>query len=161
MFFNQSIEHDDYGHKWSLSALFRHLEENGVDIKLLWSRIYDLIIKSIISVEPFMADTVIKYNLKSHCFQVFGYDVLIDENLKYIINRPWLIEVNMAPSLNYDSPIDAHLKSNLIVDTLNLICLKKYNTKFYLSVESPKSASKKVSLNDKLINEFKVSFFRL
>jgi len=68
-----------------------------------------------------------------------------------------LIEVNMAPSLNYDSPIDAHIKSNLIVDTLNLIGLKKYNFRFSLSPESPKSGNKKINLNDKLINEFKVS----
>ena len=61
----------------------RHLEYNGIDTKLLWSRIYDVIIKSLIAVEPYLADNVTKYHLKSHCFQFFGYDILIDDNLKY------------------------------------------------------------------------------
>lgn len=42
---------DDVGNKWSLSALFKHLESVSVDTDFLWSRIYDLIIKTIISIE--------------------------------------------------------------------------------------------------------------
>ena len=45
---NQSAEADDWGHKWSLAALSRHMEAVGVDTNLLWSRIYDLILKSLI-----------------------------------------------------------------------------------------------------------------
>jgi len=50
---------------------------------------------------------------------VFGYDVLIDSNLK-----PWLMEINLSPSLACDSPLDLEIKSNLIADTFNLIGLK-------------------------------------
>ncbi len=48
---NASPELDDCGHKWSLQALTRHLEQIGIDMNLLWSRIYDVILKSLMCVD--------------------------------------------------------------------------------------------------------------
>ena len=41
---------------------------------------------------------------------------MLDSNLK-----PWLIEVNHAPSFATDSPLDEKIKRNLINDTFNLL----------------------------------------
>lgn len=41
---------------------------------------------------------------------------MIDKYLK-----PWLLEVNKAPSLTTDSPFDQSLKSKLIIDSLKLL----------------------------------------
>ena len=41
---------------------------------------------------------------------------MIDSDLK-----PWLLEVNLSPSLNCDTPIDMKIKSALLCDLLNLI----------------------------------------
>lgn len=35
--------------------------------------------------------------------------------------QPWLIEVNLSPSLGCDSPLDQRIKGNLIADLLTLI----------------------------------------
>ena len=35
--------------------------------------------------------------------------------------KPWLIEVNHAPSFSTDSPFDALIKHDVINDTLNLL----------------------------------------
>ena len=48
---NANADIDDTGHKWSMAGLTKHLEHVGVDMNLLWSRIYDVVIKSIISVD--------------------------------------------------------------------------------------------------------------
>ena len=50
------------------------------------------------------------------CFELFGFDIMLDDNYK-----PWLIEVNHSPSFNTDSPIDLIIKRHLIMDSLNLI----------------------------------------
>jgi hypothetical protein len=47
---------DDSGNKWSLSALNRYLDGIGVDTNYMWSRIYDLIIKTILSCESIVVD---------------------------------------------------------------------------------------------------------
>lgn len=55
-------------------------------------------------------------NYRDNCFEMFGFDILIDENLK-----PWLLEVNLAPSLSCGSDLDLEIKSNLIKDLFNLV----------------------------------------
>lgn len=55
---------------------------------------------------------------------MFGFDIILDQDLK-----PWILEVNLSPSLAYDSPLDYHIKSNLIVDLLNIVGIKKFNRK--------------------------------
>ena len=37
------------------------------------------------------------------------------------------MEVNLSPSLATDSPLDVKIKSNLIVDTFNLVGIKKFD----------------------------------
>ena len=50
---------------------------------------------------------------KNACFEVYGFDVLIDANL-----RPWLLEVNVSPSLSSSSPLDKQIKTTLLSDNL-------------------------------------------
>jgi hypothetical protein len=52
------------------------------------------------------------------CFQILGFDVMIDNHFK-----PWLIEVNHAPSLETDTAFDYSLKFQLVADTLRILNL--------------------------------------
>ena len=104
---NLSAEQDDVGHKWSLTALCKNLEQIGVDMDLFWSKVYDVIIKSFLSVDSHVAAALKKIpNYKNNCFELLGFDILIDADLK-----PWLLEVNLSPSLSTDSPLDMRIKS--------------------------------------------------
>jgi tubulin polyglutamylase TTLL5 len=122
---NQDYRCDNVGHKWSISALCKHLEADGVDIELMWARIYDLIIKTIISSESSVTIACKKHGLHhNNCFDLFGFDVILDSNLK-----PWLLEVNLSPSLSTDSPLDYHIKSNLLIDSFNLMGIEPLDKK--------------------------------
>jgi tubulin polyglutamylase TTLL6/13 len=54
------------------------------------------------------------------CFEILGFDVFLDEKLK-----PWILEVNHAPSFTTDSPLDFKIKKCLITDTLRLLNLSQ------------------------------------
>lgn len=90
---------------------------------LFWSRIYDVIIKSILCGESPMLTSLKKTCIhRSNCFELFGYDILIDSDLK-----PWLLEINLSPSLACESPLDTTIKSNLIADTLNMVGVRRFD----------------------------------
>ena len=104
--------------------------------------IEDVIIKSIISVE-FPVNSACKMFVphRRNCFELYGFDILIDSDLK-----PWLLEVNLSPSLNCDTPIDMKIKSALLCDLLNLIgipavdpVLKRaqFNQKVWINIKIP------------------------
>jgi len=92
---NNHEDEDDRGSKWSLTALIKYLGTLGCNTDKLWERIIDIIIKSIIAGEKHISSAV-KRNLehRGNCFELFGFDVLIDNNFK-----PWVMEINLSPSL--------------------------------------------------------------
>ena len=99
---NVDAEVDDQGSKWSLSALRKKLRLLNIDDIPIFKKIDDIIIKTIIAGENVMNNAVDMFvPFKKNCFQVFGFDILIDSCLE-----PWLLEVNLSPSLNCDSPLD-------------------------------------------------------
>ena len=82
----------------------------------LFAKIKDIIVKTIISSEPVLNNAFdMHVPFRSNCFQLFGFDVMIDDEL-----NPWLLEVNLSPSLSCDSPLDHRIKANLVADLLNL-----------------------------------------
>ena len=50
------------------------------------------------------------------CFEVLGFDVLIDADTK-----PWLLEVNQAPSFQADSDLDYSVKKAVLKDSFSLL----------------------------------------
>lgn len=107
---------EDVGHKWTFSALLRHLKSQGSDIKELMLNIEDVIIKSIFSCSQSIISACRMFvPHANNCFELYGFDILIDNTLK-----PWLLEVNLSPSLGVDTPLDAKVKSALLTDLLTL-----------------------------------------
>ena len=118
---NYSINKDSgkygAGSKTSLSALYARLEEEGVDVGKVQDDIADLVVKTFVSVEGPIGDaqrTFVPHH--NNCFELYGFDVLLDEDAK-----PWLIEVNLTPSLAATSKLDFSIKTRLVTDMFNVV----------------------------------------
>ena len=55
-------------------------------------------------------------NSDKHCFELYGFDILIDDNLK-----PWLVEVNASPSLTASTYCDRVMKHTIIQDVMKVV----------------------------------------
>ena len=97
-------KNDDYnpehGSKWSIENLKFYLEQTRG--KAATDKCFDEI-KNIIYISLKSVQSVIIND--KHCFEMYGYDILIEDNLK-----PWLIEVNASPSLSTTTESDRKLK---------------------------------------------------
>ena len=58
------------------------------------------------------------------CFQILGFDLLIDNKFK-----PWLLEVNASPSFATDSSLDYKIKKNVLADAFRLLNLDPKKSK--------------------------------
>ncbi|PAA47515.1 hypothetical protein BOX15_Mlig027105g2 [Macrostomum lignano] len=114
---NDDADVEDYGNKWSLGALLRYLKSEGHDTSALMMRLEDVIVKAILSVEMPIASACKMFQPhKGNCFELYGFDIIIDDTL-----RPWLLEVNLSPSLACDSPLDFKIKCHMLSDLLSLV----------------------------------------
>lgn len=104
------------GHKWSLRALWAYLRSQGISPAPVWSSIKDVVVKTAISTEAAFNAAINAYcNHPCSVHEVFGFDILLDEDL-----QPWLLEVNVSPSMHSDSPLDVKIKGNMVRDMLNI-----------------------------------------
>ena len=116
---------DGEGSKWSLNALQKEFFELGLDFDRIFERIEDVIIKAVISIEPHIVNTMNQTNrFRNMCFETYGFDILLDNELK-----PWLLEVNVCPSLSSSSPLDKKIKTSLMCDVFNMIGIIPFNRK--------------------------------
>jgi len=116
---------DAQASKWSFQELRAHFDGWGLDFEGVFGDIKRLLVKMMMAVEPVMKrsmssdsialDHSYDANAPSQCFEIYGVDVLLDDCLK-----PWLLEVNIHPSLSATSPLDRRIKTQLVADTLTL-----------------------------------------
>lgn len=111
------------GSKWSLAALRKYFEQNNMDYNALFEKINDIVVKSCITIADKTIETTDRLTANENClFELYGFDVLIDSNL-----RPWLMEVNLNPSLNCDTDLDLKIKSMVMTDLFTLLGLEPYS----------------------------------
>ncbi|VDK78317.1 unnamed protein product [Dibothriocephalus latus] len=99
-----------------LRELWKYLREHGHDSEVIWENIKMLVFKTVASVVSSLASNVLQFVACRECVhELFGFDILLDSALK-----PWLLEVNVSPSLHTSSALDNKIKTEVVVDMLNL-----------------------------------------
>ena len=82
----------------------------------------DLIVKTVLVGQPHIAHQYKSYQIEDYensmCFEILGFDIMLDCK-----HKPYLLEVNHAPSFGTDSPLDEKIKGQVVYDTLNLLGL--------------------------------------
>lgn len=100
-----------HGGKWPLKNLRLYLEatRGAADTAKLFRDMELIIYHSLKAVQNVMISD-------KHCFECYGYDIIIDDQLK-----PWLVEVNASPSLSATTYPDRCMKTALINDILRVV----------------------------------------
>ncbi|VDK48720.1 unnamed protein product [Anisakis simplex] len=103
------------GLKWNVFKLRRYLTAvHGINaIERLMDELGWVIISSLRSVQHLVIQD-------PHCFELYGYDILLDDELK-----PWLLEVNASPSLTASSQEDFEMKYRILSHMLDVLDLEK------------------------------------
>lgn len=119
------------GCKWTFSKFRSYLRIFGVDDVVLWQKINNIVILTLLAVTPLP--------LASNCFELFGFDILIDDKFK-----PWLLEVNYSPALSSDCSTDDTVKRKLLHDIVELLNYKQIDTFRQNQVTGIKAGRKQV-----------------
>ena len=106
------------GGKWYFREMKIYLMSKYSEEKVnkMFDDIQDIILKCFKAVQNVIAKD-------KHCFEMYGYDILIDENL-----RPWLLEINANASLTASTELDADTKIKMLDDLLTIVDLEKIMT---------------------------------
>ncbi|XP_070501647.1 probable tubulin polyglutamylase ttll-15 [Chironomus tepperi] len=85
-----------------------YIEEKGYDVKSLWSKIDDAIVKIVMNTEPNVINRTKSFNYSTHnFFELVRFDIIFDENLE-----PYVMEVNMSPNL---TPAEERYEENALI----------------------------------------------
>ncbi|KAE8609430.1 hypothetical protein XENTR_v10011809 [Xenopus tropicalis] len=90
----------------------------------------DLVVKTLIVAEPHVLHAYRMCRPGQHptsesvCFEVLGFDIILDRKLK-----PWLLEINRAPSFGTDQKIDHDVKKGVLLNALKLLNIRASDKK--------------------------------
>ncbi|CAF3166961.1 unnamed protein product [Rotaria socialis] len=127
---------ENTGSKRSLKFLFEYLRSQNQDANTLWRDIQNIILKTVFLAQPHlfaayrMCRPGASPSSESVCFEILGFDILVDRNLK-----PWVLEVNRCPSFGTNEQIDFDIKMKLLLDTFELLRFRTSDRKKSLAIE--------------------------
>ncbi|CAF1350883.1 unnamed protein product [Adineta ricciae] len=131
-----STNAENTGSKRSLKYLFDYLRTQKEDANKLWKDIQNVVIKTVFLAQPHLFNAYrmcrpgASPSSESVCFELLGFDILIDQELK-----PWVLEVNRCPSFGTNEQIDFDIKMKLLLDTFELLRFRTLDRKKSLAIE--------------------------
>ena len=136
--------------KWSLQQLWSYLAEyEKVDTSAVIESIHDVLIKTMMAAATQINSRVQRADIRwDQCFEIFGVDLLLDHKLK-----PWLLEVNLLPSLSSSSPLDKRIKTTLMCDVFHCIGMEP------IDIQQRKARKMKSSKSQRKMSTSKSGYF--
>eukprot|EP00038_Savillea_parva_P013062 m.208735 g.208735 ORF g.208735 m.208735 type:complete len:688 (+) comp24222_c0_seq1:53-2116(+) len=112
------------GSKRALKDVFATLKADGIDVDTLWTDTINVINTAVLATHPKLRrayrSVVPKgsplHTTASTCYEILGFDIMYDAH-----QRPWLIEVNHAPSFRGGSKVDGRIKAGVIQQALQML----------------------------------------
>ena len=153
--FKENDEDPEKTSIWSLTMLGEQLTKEGKDFDEVFKKIHDIAIKSLISMYDIEIEIEDKINFNKNnqnLFELYGMDILIDQNMK-----PWLLEINLSPALEAIGHFEERLKYRLFADIFNIIGIKSYSHYDYEPYEDGPDYENKI---DEDVNESICEFTR-
>ncbi|CAG9317781.1 unnamed protein product [Blepharisma stoltei] len=99
------------GCMWHINQLKEYFEENWQ--RNVWQ---DEIFPKIRKIVKMSLMSVGNLGRRQSSFEIFGYDLMIDENL-----QPWLIEINSSPAMDYSTPVTEVLVKEVLRDAVKVV----------------------------------------
>ena len=116
-----NFEKYEYGNEISYEAFKQFLKEEGFPPDKFNAMIEDM--KFLIKISFKSVSKKIYKTSDVLCFELFGYDFIIDNEFK-----PWILEINNNPGLGISSPVIQKIIPRMIDDAFRLTIDKVFNT---------------------------------
>ena len=117
--YNQNFSKIEKGNEIPFKDFQHELDKKNTRINF-YRDIYPKIVK-IVRITGGAAKGKMNFLNKKYCFEIFGYDFIIDERY-----QPYLLEINTNPGLEISSPIIDELLPRMIDDALKLTIDKEF-----------------------------------
>lgn len=74
----EEVKEDSMASKWDFKSLKEEYVRMGVNYEQVFKDIHDVLIKTLISVEPHISANMRQVKNKTACFELYGFDVILD-----------------------------------------------------------------------------------
>ena len=111
--YNKNFSKEEVGNEISFELFQNELDKKGIK-KNFKKDIFPKILR-IITISTNAAKTKINILARRNCFEIFGYDIILDSNC-----QPFLLEINTNPGLEESSPLIKMLVPRMIDDAFRL-----------------------------------------
>ena len=128
--YNENFSKIEIGNEIPFSSFQNELDKNNTG-KNFYKDIYPKITR-IVRITGGAAKGKINFLSKKYCFEIFGYDFILDNNF-----QPYLLEINTNPGLEISSPLISILLPRMVDDALKLTIDKEFTKSYkYANKES-------------------------
>jgi len=126
---NKNFSKSEIGNEISFADFQKELNKTGKNIDFK-KKIFPEIIQ-IVQISANSVKGKINLSKRSNCFEIFGYDFILDINFK-----PYLLEINTNPGYEESSPLIKMLVPRMIDDAMKLTIDKEFETMYKSSEQN-------------------------